>query len=119
MFALRLKELRENKGLSQYGLAAALHRPQSTIGSWEAGKRETDFITLKTLADFFDVSIDYLLGHDSNAVTDEERAAGVIDTVKVTLTAEEDEMLSLYRELGQKRGTVAQQAIKSVIENML
>lgn len=119
MFALRLKELRERKGLSQYGLAAALNRPQSTIGSWEAGKRETDFVTLCTLADYFDVSIDYLLGHNDENITEEERAAGVVDTVKIALTADDDELLTLYRELGKKRGAVAQQAIKSVIENML
>lgn len=64
MFSLKLKELREKKGLSQYGLAAELGCPQSTIGNWEAGKRETNFAMLQKIANYFEVSIDYLIGDD-------------------------------------------------------
>ena len=120
MFALRLKELREQKGLSQYSLAAALQCPQSTIGNWEAGKRETNFATLDKLANYFGVSVDYLLGREPKPPTESERAGGVSDSATVELTTtEEDTLLSLYRELGEKRGAIAQQAILTVIENML
>lgn len=63
MFRIRLKELRENIGISQYKLAEDLKLSQSTIGNWEAGKREPDFSTLIKLADYFNVSADYLIGH--------------------------------------------------------
>ncbi|WP_368182176.1 helix-turn-helix domain-containing protein [Anaerotruncus rubiinfantis] len=62
MFRIRLKELREELGLSQYAFASKIHFAQSTVGSWEAGKREPNFETTERLADFFNVSVDYLLG---------------------------------------------------------
>lgn len=65
MFRIRLKELREARGLSQYSFADAFGISQSTIGNWEAGKREPNFDTMQRLADFFGVSVDYLLGRES------------------------------------------------------
>lgn len=63
MFRIMLKELREQKKLSQYKLADALGVAQSTVGMWESGKREPDFDTIKKLAEFFGVSIDHILGN--------------------------------------------------------
>ena len=65
MFRIRLKELREQAGYSQYSFADKFGVAQSTVGSWEAGKREPNFDTMQRLADFFGVSVDYLLGRDS------------------------------------------------------
>lgn len=59
---LRIKELRQDKGLSQGDLAKELGLSQQTISSYEKGIREPDISTLKKLADFFQVSLDYLLG---------------------------------------------------------
>lgn len=64
MFRIRLKELRENAGLSQYSFADKFGISQSTVGNWEAGKREPNFNTMERIADFFNVSVDYLLGRD-------------------------------------------------------
>lgn len=64
MFRLRLKELRENIGLSQYTFAERFGVSQSTVGNWEAGKREPNFSTMQRIADFFGVTVDYLLGRD-------------------------------------------------------
>ena len=65
LFRIRLKELREQAGYSQYSLADAFGISQSTIGNWEAGKREPNFETMQRLADFFGVTVDYLLGRDT------------------------------------------------------
>ena len=65
MFRIRLKELRERAGYSQYSFAEKFGVAQSTVGSWEAGKREPNFNTMQRLADFFGVSVDYLLGRDT------------------------------------------------------
>lgn len=62
MFALRLKELREGKGISQKTFAIDMHFAQSTIGMWESGKREPDFETLCKIANYFNVTLDYLVG---------------------------------------------------------
>lgn len=61
-FGKRLKELRLEKGLSQETLAKKLNVAFNTISDWENGKHEPDFKMLMTLARFFDVSSDYLLG---------------------------------------------------------
>ena len=62
MFALRLKELREKRGLSQKAFATKLGVSQSTVGMWESKKREPNFKTAETIASFFNVTTDYLLG---------------------------------------------------------
>lgn len=59
---LRIKELRQEKGLSQGDLAKHFGISQQTVSSYEKGIREPDITTLKKLADFFHVSLDYLLG---------------------------------------------------------
>jgi transcriptional regulator with XRE-family HTH domain len=64
MFSLRLRELREKTGYSQNSLADAFGVPQSTIENWETGKREPNYATLQRLAEFFCVSVDYLLGRN-------------------------------------------------------
>ena len=62
MFQERLKELRNEKGLSQTELAKELKVSQRSISSWETGFRQPDFETLRLIAEYFDVSTDYLLG---------------------------------------------------------
>ncbi len=60
----RLKELRKEKGLLQKDVAEKFEVATSTYSYWEQGKFEPDSETLKKLADFFGVSVDYLLGND-------------------------------------------------------
>ena len=62
MFRVRLKELREDMGISQYEFADRLGVAQSTVGGWESGKREPNFDTMQKIANFFGVTVDYLLG---------------------------------------------------------
>lgn len=76
MFRLRLKELRENIGLSQYTFAEKFGVSQSTVGNWEAGKREPNFATMQRIADFFGVTVDYLLGRDE---TKKEKASVITE----------------------------------------
>lgn len=58
---LRLKELREQNNISQKELGQMLKVAQNSISNWENGIREPDTATLDKLADFFDISVDYLL----------------------------------------------------------
>lgn len=58
---LRLKELREEKRMTQSELAEALHTKQQNIGRWENGKADPSTDWLDTLAEYFDVSVDYLM----------------------------------------------------------
>lgn len=58
----RLKELRKEKGISQLKLALDLNMNQNTISRYETCEREADYETLIKFADYFNVSLDYLLG---------------------------------------------------------
>ena len=58
---MRLKELRKQRGVSQLRLAMDLGLSQNTVSRYETGEREADYHTLILLADYFNVSIDYLL----------------------------------------------------------
>ena len=62
MFRIRLKELREENKISQQKLADTLGVKQSTVGMWENGKNKPEFDTLIKISEYFDVSVDYLLG---------------------------------------------------------
>lgn len=67
MFRIRIRELREAAGYkTQQAFADAFGVAQSTIGNWEAGKREPNYETTKKLALFFNVTVDYLLGLTDN-----------------------------------------------------
>lgn len=57
-----LRLLRNNKGLSLKEFGGLIGVSESTVSLYENGKRQPDFVTLIKIADFFDVTIDYLLG---------------------------------------------------------
>lgn len=61
-FSERLKELRQARELSQMDLAKKTGLSQSAIAKWELNKTEPTASNLITLSNFFDESIDYLLG---------------------------------------------------------
>lgn len=52
--------------MSQVFLAVELNTNQTSISRYETGEREADYKTLIAIADYFDVSIDYLLGRTDN-----------------------------------------------------
>jgi len=58
----RLKELRKRKKISQLKLAMDLGMNQNSISRYENLERQADYETLIKIADYFNVSIDYLLG---------------------------------------------------------
>ena len=58
---MRLKEIRKSKGISQLRLATELNTTQNTISRYETGEREPGIAELIKIADFFNVSVDYLL----------------------------------------------------------
>lgn len=63
---MRLKELRKSRGVSQLKLAMDLDMNQNSISRYECGVREADYATLIKFADYFNVSIDYLLERTNN-----------------------------------------------------
>ncbi len=63
---MRLKELRKSRKISQQKLAMDLNINQNSVSRYETGEREADYATLICLADYFNVSIDYLLERTDN-----------------------------------------------------
>ena len=63
---MRLKMLRKQRGISQLKLALDLNMNQNSISRYESGNREADYATLIKFADYFNVSIDYLLERTDN-----------------------------------------------------
>ena len=63
---MRLRKLRKEKGVSQLRLAVDLNMNQNSISRYENGERQADYTALIKIADYFDVSIDYLLERTDN-----------------------------------------------------
>ncbi|MDI3341845.1 MAG: helix-turn-helix transcriptional regulator [Sphaerobacter sp.] len=80
---MRLKGLREQRGMSQRELAAELGVSAGAIGNYESGQRRPDYETLRRIAELFRTSVDYLLGSTDDPrpvdeiVAERARRAGI------------------------------------------
>ena len=68
MFNDKIRYLRKHQELTQAEVAESINILQSTYSNYEQGTREPDISTIKRLANFFDVSIDYLLENDRGCI---------------------------------------------------
>lgn len=64
---MRLKDLREDNDIKQKELAEYLNIKQNTYSQYENGKREIPLEMLWKLADFYNTSVDYLIGRTENS----------------------------------------------------
>lgn len=74
-FGQRLKKLREENNLTQDQFAKIINKSRSSIAGYEIGDREPDFNTAQLIAQFFNVSLDYLLSFSNirNPYNDESQ----------------------------------------------
>ncbi len=97
----RLKELRLENGMTRSSLARALELPATTVANYENETRQAPYELLIRLADFFRVSVDYLLGRtDDFGLSAGEKANPAL------LTQSERRLLAVFRScssLGQER----------------
>ncbi|MDO9508124.1 MAG: XRE family transcriptional regulator [Thermovirgaceae bacterium] len=63
--ALRIRALRQKKGITQQELAEGLQVSRNTVINWETSKRTPDASALMSLAGFFGIAVDHILGIDS------------------------------------------------------
>ena len=105
---LKIKELRQNFGITQSKLAEKLNLSRSTIAMYETGASEPDFETANKIADYFNVSIDYLLGRDNN---EQQKKTGfkipVLGTIPAGIPIEAIQEILDYEEISEemaKRG---------------
>ncbi|WP_338843613.1 XRE family transcriptional regulator [Clostridium perfringens] len=102
----RLKSLRNEKGVLQKDVAEYLKISTSAYGFYEQGKRIPDVETLNKLSDYYNVSIDYLLGKSSI----KESAEDIISDNSLTLALHNDN--GIYEELPEE----AKKEIEDFIE---
>lgn len=61
-FASKLKKARSNSGFTQEEVEKETNIPRSTLAGYEIGRTQPDLETLGILADFYEISVDWLLG---------------------------------------------------------
>ena len=115
MFQTKLRELREAAGYSsQQSFADAFGVAQSTVGGWEAGKREPNYATTIRLARFFGVTIDTLLLDDPlppSFVKRKEPAAHKGDK----LTEDEQYLIAVYSQLDEEGRRLGVKMMKTLL----
>lgn len=120
-FSSRLKYLRKEKGKTQQSIAELLKVQRSTYGEYERGKILPPMDKLKVLADYFGISVDYLMGH-TNFKTHEERqekdAMDVSKNLKIILEYLEDNQSALTFD-GETLGKDSREILISNIQNGL
>ena len=84
----KFRELRIARGIQQKDLAIKLGVPANTYNQWETGKRDPDYQHLSKIADYFGVSVDYLLGREEKSSvppavsTDDEELIEYLEELK-------------------------------------
>lgn len=86
-FGENLRRLIEERDLTQKEVALALNIAPSTLGSYVQNTREPDFATLKSIAKFFHVSVDFLLDHHTGK----------------TASYQEEDLLRIFRSLSPEQ----------------
>ena len=81
----RIKDLREDRDMRQSDLARETGIDQRTISNYETGKTAPDAYALIRLAEFFDVSVDYILCRTSIDASSEKKRNKIIDRIKEEL----------------------------------
>lgn len=95
-FNIILKNLIEEKNITQKQLANELNIAASTIGSYVQGVREPDFEMLKNICDYFNVSTDYMLDYRSTKNSDFKES----EILRI-FNAMPDEYKNIYLEQGK------------------
>lgn len=107
MFAKRLKELRKQKKITQTDFANYFNIATGTIGMWETGKREPDSEMLLRIADYFDCTIDYLLGNsdvtNTDDITFDDFTFAFYDETKELSEIDKENLLEMAKIFNKKR----------------
>ena len=106
---MRIKELREEKKLSQTALAESVGTSQRNIGRWENGENEPTYSQLVKLADYFGVTIDYLVGREDDF--------GVVKIENLSqISNDEKDLIRVYKSLSQEDKQKVLSMVKELIK---
>ena len=111
MLGDKIKELRKSKNMYQQDLAAALSVSKSTVAMWETNKRIPDTSMLVKIAEYFDITVDYLL--------EEERRASAIQKYGFCYAYEEREKIKAESRNKISSGTLSDEELINEAINIL
>ena len=104
-FSTKLKKLREEKKMKQQEVADKLGIARTTYASYEQGKREPDHETLIKIADYYNVTIDFLLRGESQETQDEifnEQARKILEDPDTLVAAADGKITASILEAAQR-----------------
>ena len=104
-----LKLLRKEKNISQQKLADAIGMSQQSINQYENHDTEPDFLTLSKMAEYFNTSIDYIIGYTDIKDPYDNTAAYHLNT-------EEAIIVTKYRTLSPSQRACVAQVINALLE---
>lgn len=105
-FKNRLKELREEKGLTQNELSKLISASQSKIAMWETGNRDPNSEDIIYLSKLFEVTTDYILGCDNEKKTSNNKENSIFQN---SSSSKDKELLKIFSKL--KTETYQEKAI--------
>ena len=108
MFGKKLKMLRKKNRLTQANLAKKLNISPSTIGMYEQGRREPDSAMLVKIADFFSVSVDYLIDFKKDNKKHVKNVDEIADQIEFIIRNKE------Y--LKNKKNSISTETINSIVK---
>ncbi|MGQ8922063.1 helix-turn-helix domain-containing protein [Bacillus halotolerans] len=104
-FSTKIKKLREEKKMKQQEVADKLGIARTTYASYEQGKREPDHETLIKIADYYNVTIDFLLRGESQETQDEifnEQARKILEDPDTLVAAADGKITASILEAAQR-----------------
>ena len=104
-FAERLRELRKNKNINQQKLSNYLGYGYTAVANYESGRNEPAIDTLCKIAEYFDVTVDYLIGLSDEPV------------IMNALSISEARLLETYRELNEENKQLIMEMIGIIGKN--
>ncbi len=116
----KIVKLFEADSRSARSLLLEMGFSETALNEWKRGKAKPTTEALTKIAKHFKVSTDYLLGLTDNPTifTDADRASGVSEHGKVTVDADELELLDLYNTIGHKFGKERQETVIKLLTAM-
>ncbi len=105
---VNLKKLRLERGLSQQQLADILNVTQQAVNKYENHDTEPNLATLKQLADYFNTSVDYIIGRGDIRNSSEP-------VKEYILTQDEEKLFEYYRQMSRSK----QRCLEEVARNLL
>lgn len=113
----------QSKGLSAYRVAKDLGFSPVLFSDWKSGKSKPKYDKLQKIADYLGVSVDYLLGRDSNDTqsgkSSNEESDKKSASAAIELTENESNLLTAYRQLNAEGKTRAEHSIFDLASNEL